>query len=57
MTTQRDIDDELPPVLATRYQDIGRTHIECYPPTEHHALRDGPTPPAATGTDANRTES
>ncbi|MEQ1512945.1 MAG: hypothetical protein ABL934_09725 [Lysobacteraceae bacterium] len=47
-----DIDDELPPSIGTRFRDMGREHIERYPPTEHHALRDGLTSPAATGTDA-----
>ena len=49
-----DLDDELPPVIGTRYRDTGCDHIERYPPTQHHALRDGPTTPAATGTDAQK---
>ncbi len=56
MTTHHDIEDELPPVIGTRFRDFGSTHIERYPPTDHHALRDGLTPPAAPGTDAPRTD-
>lgn len=52
MTDRDHIDDELPPVIGTRIRDTGRTHIERYPPTEHHAHRDGPTTPAATGNEA-----
>lgn len=49
-----DLDDELPPSIGVRYRDTGRQHIERYPPTDHHALRDGHPLPAATGTEAQK---
>lgn len=54
MTMHDDIEDELPPAIGTRFRDFGTRHIERYPPTEHHAPRDGSTTPAAPGTDAQR---
>ncbi len=56
MITPDDLDDELPPLIGTRFRDLGSQHIERYPPTEHHALRDGQATPAATGSDAARNE-